>query len=356
MSEEKKNYVFWLDLTRVISIFMVIVIHVSSPLYNHMGRNEFPNWLAGVIYNSIARVSVPLLFMVSGYLLLRREESLLSFFNNRFRKVLIPMGVWLAIYLLWDRGGFANFTLLNALKAMLFAMLTGSVYYHFWFLYSLVAIYFFVPALRGFVRSADETNLWYLALVWFFFGPLMDYLERTFLDAAFVLNFGFFTRYFGYFYLGYVLGRTRFSPRASLLAAAAHLVLIVFTAYSTVALSLKTGEFQDFYLYYLRLNLALMSVFAFIWLKSLGEWLGERASPALMRLFRSLSSASFGVYLIHAMLLTMLRNGTFGFKLTALSAPPYLMIPLLSALVFAVCYALVRLLQRLPYLRAIVPA
>jgi surface polysaccharide O-acyltransferase-like enzyme len=354
MLTENKKYVLWLDLIRALSIFLVIVIHVSSPLYNH-GENMI-DWMAGNIYNSIARVSVPLLFMVSGYLLLNRQEDIRSFYVNRVRKVVLPLLVWSVIYLVWDNNGYPDFTFINAIKAIIYAILNGPAYYHFWFVYSLLAIYLFVPVLRIFVHAADETAIRYFALIWFVFGPLLDFVEQRFLGFKVSIDLGFFTEFIGYFYLGYVIGRFNFSRRSSMLVGLIYVLLTVYTIYATTVISIRIGEYFDFLLFYLRLNIVVMTVCAFICLKSLGEALEARWSQSAIRSIRVLSSASFGIYLIHAMMLWMIRKGTFGFQLTALSLSPFVMIPLLALLVFCISFVIIRILQQIPYLRAIVPS
>jgi len=57
------------------------------------------------IYGSIARISVPLFFMMSGYLLLPRTESLRSFYTKRMPKVVLPFIFWSVIYLTVFCGG-----------------------------------------------------------------------------------------------------------------------------------------------------------------------------------------------------------------------------------------------------------
>lgn len=356
MSRENKNYIFWLDFVRVISIFMVVIIHTSNPLYNRWKDLAFSDWMAGNVYNSIARVSVPLLFMVSGYLLLNRQEDIRFFYMNRVRKVVVPLLAWSVIYLLWNNNGYPGYTFINAIKAMVYTILTQPAYYHLWFMYSLLAIYIFVPVLRVIVHAADQSTIWYFALIWFVFGPLLDSVEQKVLHFGVAISLGFFTQYIGYFYLGYVIGRFRFSKRSSILAGLTYVILTVYTIYATTAASKLMGDYNDFYHNYLRLNMVVMTLCAFIWLKSLGETLGVWWSQTTVQWVRSLSSASFGIYLIHAMLLWVIRKGAFGFKLTALSTSPFVMVPLLAFLVFFVSYIIIRILQRIPYVRAIVPS
>ena len=353
MIAEKKTYIFWLDLIRVVSIFMVVLIHATSPLLNGWEDLTFSNWMAGNIYTAIARACVPLLFMVSGYLLLSKQETIASFYANRFKKVIVPFLAWSVIYLVWQNG-YANYTFFNAIKAIILSMITGSVYYHFWFLYALISIYLFVPLLQVFVHSASEQALWYAALIWFAFGPLLDFIEQN-LGYELAVKLGFFTEYIGYFFIGYVLGRLKYPRWAAGLAAFVYVASVVYTAYATLKVTAAFGDYNDFYLVYLRLNIVIMSLSAFIWMKALGEKMGTSPQAMPVRLFRGLAGSSFGVYLVHAMMLSFVRRGAFGFEFSALSGPAIYTAPLVTILVFIISLVIVLILQKIPYLRAIVP-
>jgi len=351
---EKKTYIFWLDLIRVVSIFMVVLIHATSPLMNGWEDLTPSNWMAGNIYTALARACVPLLFMVSGYLLLSKQESLRSFYTNRIRKVIIPFLAWSVIYLFWQNG-YSNYTFLNAMKSMLLAIITGPAYYHLWFLYALLPVYLFVPVLRVFVRSADEQTLWYFALIWLMFGPFLNFVEQL-LGFELAIKLGFFTEYIGYFFLGYVVGRLKFPRWVTTLSVLIFIASVGFTVYKTYVVSAALGDYNDFYLSYLRLNIVLMSLSVFIALKALGEKMGATPESLSVILIRRLAEVSFGIYLLHAMMLSFLRRGAFGFELSALSGPAIYTAPLITVLAFIVSWGIVMILQKIPYVRAIVPA
>jgi len=94
----------WVDLIRVVAIYLVVVVHVSGQLTNIWGEIPNSQWLIADIYGGIARISVPLFFMISGYLLLPRSETLKDFYMRRMTKVLIPFVAWSLIYLGWYCG------------------------------------------------------------------------------------------------------------------------------------------------------------------------------------------------------------------------------------------------------------
>ncbi|MEW5939263.1 MAG: acyltransferase family protein, partial [Chloroflexota bacterium] len=94
----------WADFIRGVGVFLVILGHVSGIGVQRYLPANADDWMAGNVYNVIARACVPLLFMVSGALLLPRQESLKDFYRKRFNKVIYPFLFWSVLYLLWKEG------------------------------------------------------------------------------------------------------------------------------------------------------------------------------------------------------------------------------------------------------------
>ena len=71
---KEKNYN--LELVRVISFILVIVIHVTNYFCRAYGRIPQGEYLFSLALDTVARLSVPCFFMISGALLLGREEPM----------------------------------------------------------------------------------------------------------------------------------------------------------------------------------------------------------------------------------------------------------------------------------------
>ena len=101
--EDRSENLFWVDVIRALVMFGVVLAHVSADVITEWGRFPASWWWAANIYDSFARGCVPVFVMVSGALLLPKDESYRSFFVKRFKRILIPFVVWTALYLLWER-------------------------------------------------------------------------------------------------------------------------------------------------------------------------------------------------------------------------------------------------------------
>src|SRR5262249_34120842 len=137
--------ILWIDLIRTVAIFLVVLVHVSGQLTTAWGKVPNDQWIIANLYGGIARVSVPLFFMISGYLLLPRSESLRAFYTKRMTRILIPFVVWSLIYLGWYCGNHAKACTPSFVADL---WMVQGTYYHLWFLYSLISIYLILPLLR----------------------------------------------------------------------------------------------------------------------------------------------------------------------------------------------------------------
>jgi len=95
----------WVDFVRNISILLVIFVHTSAMVVQRWGEVSPADWNAGNVYNVIARSCVPILFLISGALLLPRKESLGAFYGKRFQKVVSPFLFWSVLCLLAKEDG-----------------------------------------------------------------------------------------------------------------------------------------------------------------------------------------------------------------------------------------------------------
>lgn len=347
VSEEiKAERNVWVDFVRSISVFFVIVIHTASPLSYQWGDVLPADWIIGISYNTFARVSVPLFFMLSGYLLLSvQNESMLDFFRKRFQKVFVPFLFWSLFYLLLGNH-FGNYTFLNAIKAVIYALITTSTSYHLWFLVDLLSIYLFVPLLRIFLVSAQKIHLWYIAGLWFLFGAVLDAFEMA-INAETVFEFGFFTSYIGYFFIGYLLGNFKYSKTVFIFAVLIYVTSGLYTIFATNTLSAQEGDYVQYYLWYIRLNTVVMSISAFLVFKYLGEKIKNVKVGKFLTIF---ANASFGIYLIHVLVL----NGLKRYDISAFSMDAIFSIPVLAISVTLISWGGVTVIQKIPILRKVV--
>ena len=90
-----------LELIRFLSFFLVIVIHVTNYFCRAYGSVSDGEYLFSLVLDTAARVSVPSFFMISGALLLGRDEPLAKH-GKRFLRFFTALAVWSVVYYVWN--------------------------------------------------------------------------------------------------------------------------------------------------------------------------------------------------------------------------------------------------------------
>ena len=345
------THLLWVDIVRVVAMFGVVLLHVTAPLIYEYGKIPISYWWIANIYDSLARICVPLFFMISGYLLLGKEETLSIFLNKRVKKVVIPLVVWSIIYFFWNGYiiGNGDISFRHLLKITIYP-----VSIHLWFLYVITGIYLYVPILRIIVQNAKINYLYYFIALWLISVSFLPFIEKI-LNVDSYIDLLMISGYAGYFVLGYLLREFILSKRLLYFQIIVFFGLIGFTSVGTYYLSKGDGEFNDYFYKYLSLNIILLSASAFLVLKYLFNTLLLIKSKIILKSIRTLSSASLGIYLIHPILLYYLVKNNFGFSLNAHTGNPMYFIPITAIIAFSLSFIIIWVLRKVPMFRHFVP-
>lgn len=348
----KKKPIIWVDYLRVIATFSVVFLHTSAPLLYRF--NELPNnyWWYGNIYDSMVRMCVPLFFMISGYLLLDKQEPLQIFFQKRVNKVFFPLLAWSIIYVFW-KAYFEHSEDISFYS--LYSIALTPAYYHLWFLYAIIGVYLFLPILRVVVGNSDNVLLTYYLFIWFIAVSIIPFGEKiTGIQSS--LDLLSISGYSGYLVLGHCLGKVKITHSKAEIAGITLLVSIIVTAFGTYYLALNNGgEFDGYFYEYLSPNVVFMAASFFILVKYFISRNKIFSTHTPITVLTSLSSASLGIYLIHTMYLYILQNGDLGFVLDGLSTHPAAGIPATALLTFLLSYLTIVFIKKIPVLRRISP-
>jgi surface polysaccharide O-acyltransferase-like enzyme len=336
-SASRSDYLPWVDVTRIFAIFLVIVIHVSYTLVLKWDSLPFNWWMVGNLADGPSHVAIPLFIMVSGYLNLSHPLPWRDYLKKRVSRILILLVTWSLIHMfLLAFVGQQDYTLLSALKAIL----TGSAYDHLWFMYALLGFYLITPVFQKIIEL-DRPAIWYFMILWLIFEPFASLLDRltgiqfgTLLPQA--------TGLFGYYLLGYLLGTREFTKKQSWLAFGVALLSILAVILGTWALTVSAGQ-VDLTLYNINgFPILFGAVGLFIFIKSISF------NNPLVRFF---GTTTTGIYLMHYIIIELVKRGVFGMKLSALHPNPYVGIPAASVIVFLLSALITWILLRIPILR-----
>ena len=233
---------------------------------------------------------------------------------------------------------------------MLSQLITG--HYHLWFLYMIVGLYLLIPLLRPIVKSESLTRYFLLlALIFTFLLPqlalftsFVSYEASTVIRTVIMYSYCFFPLGFTvYFVGGYYLSRRSFSHREEIVLYCVGVAALLFSIIAPAALSRAQGAANPTFYSYNDLNVLCTSVPIFVFAKQHLDFPAHGRSGRT-RLLRKMSKYSFGVYLVHPMVIELLQH----FGIDTFSCNAFLSVPLLAIFVFTASTAISALLNRIP--------
>ncbi len=348
----------YIDLMRATAITMVVAIHIASTyFYNaEMATAVTSNWKASVWVMGFLRPAVPLFLMISGTLLLqpsKASEPIRRFFRKRIGRVLAPFVAWSAAFIGWRIFFFKEtLTLGNAITAFF----QDTVYVHFWFMYVLLALYAVTPVLRRFTKNTAQTKLACALGLWFGLESLMPLLHSWWgfgfkLTAPFLL-----TDYIGFFLGGYYLSRIKVSKKVRRILPSIYVAVAIFTGALTLHLNGLGDSLNDSMYSNLKPTTILMAICLYLWLKDVSYRAWTSRNAILERWIHLVSRFSFGIYLMHLMLVDLFQSTYFmGLQINALPLSAFLTIPLFTVIVLVLSILILAPLSRLPGGRFVSP-
>lgn len=327
---KEKNYN--LELIRMISFVLVIAIHVSN--YFCRAYGEIPNseYAFSLAVDTVARVSVPSFFMISGTLLLGREETLQKH-CGRIIRFLVALVVWSAVYYLWNT--YYMKTEVN-LQEIFFVPAEA----HLWYLYAMIPIYLVLPFLQVMCRNMSKQLEKALLIV--STGAVLLNFRTTITDEELYYDLPLIGDrvYTYYLFFGYYISKYRKKIPISQKAAALICIFSMAVSFGvTMGNTFAEGDHYEKDLTYGSPFVILAAVMFFLVMIRLKD--GDfRPSIKVKRVIDLFCGCSFGIYLIHILFLDNYKKYMEPSDLSAWIAVPGL--TLVIAAVSFVCVLVLR--------------
>lgn len=294
-----------LDLLRIIACFLVILYHSRG--LNHDSINGTPlsvfNAACGFGAFFFGRLGVPLFLMIGGYFAFQPESSTFTFLKKRLGRVVIPTLFWLLLSTLLIGGTNDFFNNVWHLKC------AG----HLWYMYTLIGILFLIPVVNPFLQKATKKELvlyvgiWALTLILNgnYFDVFKNYeLTHSGMSGsnpafAFISFYGFF----GYYLLGFIAAKYSIKKKYVCVMAVGSILLWLFTA-----IVCHVGLYGSWF--YLSIPVALLSFALILIFKNLNIS-NLYTPPYLLYKIKTMSYLTFGIYLVHIVVLDFLSKINF---------------------------------------------
>ncbi len=337
-----------MDLLRIAAILAVVVIHAISPATRTAGTGGHTAWwwLANLI-NTACLWCVPVFVMVSGALLLdpARRVSHGSFLKHRAARIGVPLAFWIAVYLIFQRQFYGqDLSVGGTVKAVA----SGNPYLQLYFLFIVAGLTALTPVLRRLIEHSSRRELTLLTGAALVFG-LGEHAVRELGGGGGFNAVTRFLPYVGYYLAGYLLTTFAVTERTQRISRRLIVAGWLGTALGSGALAARYGWTTDgnFLYDYLSPTVMLMSLAVFAAARS---WTPKHLSTRRMR---QLGGATFGVFLIHPLLLFPLQRALSLPDASAIGHTVLWAIPLACG-VFAATTVITLVASRVPGVRRLI--
>lgn len=155
---------------RAFACICVLFVHAPIP-FDGVTKGSF---LLAPCNHFLMAGGVCVFFMISGALLLMKEQPLFEFYKRRFSRVVVPLIFWSVVYVLFEAAckGTGVEDTVGSILMIPFVPQASMM----WFLYVLCGIYLVVPILSLWLQKASKQEVQAVLAIWLF-TTLIPYLK-----------------------------------------------------------------------------------------------------------------------------------------------------------------------------------
>ena len=146
------------------SIILVIYNHTWIMGFKYYAVSENPATIAaGIILSAFCKIALPLFFMISGALLLNREESIRTVLSKRVLRMIIVLILASVLYYLCN----TDFSFPIQYVELISQFFTARIHTPLWFLYVYIAFLIGLPFIRPVAKAMDTHKIIFATIIYF---------------------------------------------------------------------------------------------------------------------------------------------------------------------------------------------
>ena len=347
-----KRY-FGIDLIRVVACFLVMQTHAGEIYYiedsGDLIRNEKNIWPG--IFNSLARVCVPLFVMISGYLLLPMKTDYSTFLKKRFTRVSFPFIAFCIFYDIYYyiRGVIDVKTMLINIPKIFINY--GSELGHLWFMYMIMGVYLLIPIFSPWIKSAKKEHFYFYFVIWLI-SSFSCYIHLAFPQIWGEVYWNNntvvqgFIGDFGYAVLGAFIKLHLKEKNLYILGIILYLIGSGFTMFGFLYKREEAATCEEIEVTWKfdSINVVIATFGVFLLLRKV-----ECKNEKVVKIFNDIALKSYGMYLIHIFFLQF-----FKYVFDAPNQFPLWCIFVIAILTFITSYLVIKALSYIPYSQYII--
>lgn len=288
----EKQKVIRLEVIRIIALFCIVYNHIGYVIF--MNTEDSLEIIISVVLSVLCKTGVPLFFMISGALLLDREECWGIVYKRRVLRIAEVIILFTVFRFFYEC--YVTKTMSFSVVQLVKAILTGNILHPYWFLYAYLSILLLLPVLRIIVKNLDEQGMKHLLIlivIFFMVIPLKALVVKQEWQVSLLLDEKICYMFLGYF-IEHKLQKSDFSLRNMTLALAGSAVGIFLSLWMVVKPNINGGEYATEMIPILSMFLACM---IFYLLRGISFGFTDM-NVRIEKLIMTIGSCVFGVYLI----------------------------------------------------------
>lgn len=339
-----KKRELYIDMLNIVACFCVICMHCNGIVHIYTGSLA---WKQSMVVETIAYWAVPVFFMLSGATLINYREryDTKTYLLKRVIRVGVPFIAWSIINLIWKSYA-GGIELKCSVPYMLSLFLNNKIENVYWFFIPLFSCYLCIPVLS--LLKNNRRMMKYLVACGLVTHSVLPVLcQLCGLEYNSSLYFPMTGGYIIYVILGYLLSTEDFNLKQRYILYGSAVLCAMLRYFSTVIISEVSGEFYKVFWGYTNFPTVGLAMGVFVLFKYI-KWDKLFSSISKVKILTSVASASFGIYLIHMIVMNVFYwygVNTQGLKWRVIG----------PVLVYIISLIIVKLLQKVPIIKKIIP-
>ena len=185
------------DYIRIIACFMVLLNHTISPVVFSLSNGfSWTAFIADFLFNA-CRMNVVSFILISGALLLGKNESYKDWFLKRVLRVIVVIVVFSAIYYDWSNGSIVDYFRL---------IFESNITNAFWYLYLYLGMMLTLPILRKLCQCMRNLDFILVISLFIITQSIWPLLVHYFNFPRFQLMFSELFSYWISWYCVFIMG------------------------------------------------------------------------------------------------------------------------------------------------------
>ncbi len=346
-----KKREIWLDVLRILASFLVIVNHTNSDVFQSV-TPESGTWWLSILWYALCKVAVPVFVMVSGAVLLGREDSYRKCFG-RFGRIVGALLVF--SYLYFVHGAWVHYGLWpRALRLDIFLQKVWALEIadSFWYLYYYAGLMLALPLLQRLSCAMKGRDAWYLIGLSLGLGagwPLLAHFVPA-LALPKYFDVPLFSTTVGLFFAGWQLRKCAKPMHTMpwLMGLIASVLLSAVLLHAEFVRMEGAGKYWAFMDDRVQSSLLVVTgaVSCFLLIRSLFD---RALSEKMQRIWTELGGCAFGVYLLQQWIIEQTEFRLFIPLCSRMPAFPALLVWEIA--VFAIAVMAAMIMRRIPLLK-----